>query len=834
VSDLHPVSRRHFLRYSALGLAGLAGLSIFPNSKSIISLAASSNPIIDENNLPGNTDWKLIASADIKNLQIKGYASATSVNKGDSINFHVATNPPNQTYNIDIYRMGWYNGAGSRKMLSVGPFTATAATTNLNNPPYYSSPPSTPDPDSFGTVACNWPVGYTLNVPATWTTGVYLVKLSTTFPNPYKENYIHFVVRDDNSTADLLFQCSVTTYQAYNGFGGKSLYPDNSINGAAVKVSFDRPYLMTSALTVGTTTIDQGAGNFLSWELPTLRFLEMNGYNVAYCTDIDLHNNPALMNNHKAFLSVGHDEYWSRAMYDNALAFRSNGKHLAFLGANEIYWQIRMESSASNVANRVMVCYKLNYASDPDYIARNYATTTYLWRELPPGAANPAYSRPENQLVGVMYDGTNNNYPGADFAVNNSGHWVYAGTGFSDWTHVPGIVGYEWDKRVSNGLEPAGLVQLSGSPVTTGSGASSTSNATIYQASSGSWVFATGTIFWAYALDYVNNIQTQDLRNTGIQRATRNVLDFFVNISIDSISPAVVSQNSGAFTLTVTGSNFVNGAVVKWNGANRTTTFVNSGKLTAQIDATDLQTTGVFPISVTNPDNTTSQPVNLTVTVAPPLAVNSLAPTSISQLENAFTLTVNGSGFVSGAVVKWNGSARTTSFVNSSVVTAQILASDIQFAGTFPITVSNPDNTTTSAINFAVVIPVVTNPVDGGEASSSLAPGTLSYALKHTRSGDTILFSNLGPANKVKVNGKLPAVPAGVNLDGGSCGGSRVVIDGAGVNADGLMLAGHTRLRNLKIENFGGRQVVGKVSATSSQETSSNKSQCTVIAKVGN
>ena len=109
-----------------------------------------------------------------------------------------------------------------------------------------------------------------------------------------------FVVRDDARVSDLLFQSSVSTMQAYNGWGGKSLYPFNSSGPQAARVSFDRPY-------------GAGAGftEFQRWEYPTIRFLEREGYDVTYCTDVDTHAQPDMLVKHRAFLSVGHDEYWS-------------------------------------------------------------------------------------------------------------------------------------------------------------------------------------------------------------------------------------------------------------------------------------------------------------------------------------------------------------------------------------------------------------------------------------------------------------------------------------------------------------------------------------------
>src|SRR5262249_25191341 len=168
------------------------------------------------------------------------------------------------------------------------------------------------------------------------------------------QNYIIFVVRDDQRVADLLYQQSVTTYQANNNYPndnttGKSLYEFNSFGAntvtggpQAVKVSFDRP------------SINDGAGEFFMCEVYFVRWIERMGYDVAYATDIDTHANGARLRNYKGFLSVGHDEYWSQAMYDAAEAARDAGVNLAFFGANALYWQVRFEPSSRGVPNRVM------------------------------------------------------------------------------------------------------------------------------------------------------------------------------------------------------------------------------------------------------------------------------------------------------------------------------------------------------------------------------------------------------------------------------------------------------------------------------------------------
>src|SRR5205085_5613203 len=172
-------------------------------------------------------------------------------------------------------------------------------------------------------------------------------------------------LRDDGRKSDILFQQAVATYQAYNNYPdgtGKSLY-DSGSNGPlttlgtqrAVKVSFDRPY---------TYTDHTGAGEFLRWELYFVRWLERSGYDVSYSTDLDTHASGSRLLNYKGFLSVGHDEYWSKAMRDAAEAARDAGHNLAFFGGNDVFWQIRLESSAGGVPNRVITCYK-NAAIDP-------------------------------------------------------------------------------------------------------------------------------------------------------------------------------------------------------------------------------------------------------------------------------------------------------------------------------------------------------------------------------------------------------------------------------------------------------------------------------------
>src|SRR5438046_1266312 len=270
--------------------------------------AAAANPIVTENQETGTTAWQIGAQPANDTIgQIKGYASATSVSQNQSIKFYVSVYPP-QTYSIDFYRIGWYGGLGGRLRLNVPALLGT------------TQAPCVPNV-STGLTDCGWEPSYTLTVPPDWTSGVYLGLLTNS--RGY-QNYVIFVVKDGRP-AQYLYQSSVATYQAYNdypnnGLTGKSLYPFNSYGVAvgrsdtrAYKVSFDRPYS------------GDGAGQFFWWEIQFVRWAERLGYDLTYTTDIDTHENGRALLNSKAFLAVGHDEYWSAQMFNAAEAARDSG-----------------------------------------------------------------------------------------------------------------------------------------------------------------------------------------------------------------------------------------------------------------------------------------------------------------------------------------------------------------------------------------------------------------------------------------------------------------------------------------------------------------------------
>ncbi|MFN7928863.1 MAG: DUF6605 domain-containing protein [Blastocatellia bacterium] len=454
------------------------------------------NPTKQENSLPGTSDWWITAA---RNNEVAGYASATSVNRGEPITLHIHCIDPR--VKLEVFRLGWYQGMGARLMLP----NVTVTTR--------SQPMPTPNA-STGLAECNWAASYTVNTQTNseaWPSGYYLARL-TSQPRGY-QSYIIFLVRDDQRKADLLFQQSVTTYAAYNLWGGKNLYGGTG-GQRAYKVSFNRPYDDSG-----------GAGHVWAEEMQMLRFLEREGYDVKYCTNIDVHLQPAATWGAKAFLSVGHDEYWSWEMRQHVEEARASGLHLAFFSSNTCYRQIRLEPSPlTGAANRTVVCYKDNLI---DPVAKQTATkhlTTVSWRDEP-------VNRPECELIGIQYDEAM--FPAAgNVVVANDTHWVFQDTGLRNGDRFINLLnGREVDRiytKVPNTeILCASPVQVQGLSYD----ANRLTHVTLYTwPSSGALVFASGTMYWSLVLDdFGQSARGEVPVNLAAQQMTRNLLARFTS-----------------------------------------------------------------------------------------------------------------------------------------------------------------------------------------------------------------------------------------------------------------------------------------------------------------
>ena len=340
-------------------------------------------------------------------------------------------------------------------------------------------------------VECDWTPSWRTTVGPDWPSGSYLIRLEG---SRGEQQYVPFTIRDDTSHATFIVQSSVTTWQAYNPYGGYSLYgglPDGGLANRSRIVSFDRPYSHDA------TALDaRGSGDFLGNELPFIYLAERHGLDVTYWTDVDLHARPELLAHHRCLVSLGHDEYWSMVMRDATEASIARGMNVAFLGANACYRQIRLQRSPLG-EDREVVCYK-DAAEDPITKTDPALATGESW-------ATDPIPRPESSLVGVMYQAYGASGP---LVVADSSSWAFAGTGLRDGDTIPNVIGSEFDGFEPKMPRPPGPVQiLAHSPTVTEVSGKGFSDMSYYSVGSSGGVFASGTASFVSAMwDGVGNL----------------------------------------------------------------------------------------------------------------------------------------------------------------------------------------------------------------------------------------------------------------------------------------------------------------------------------------
>ena len=320
-------------------------------------------------------------------------------------------------------------------------------------------------------------------------------------------------------------QTSDLNWHAYNDYGGNSLYTGNPA-GRAYKVSYNRP-----------CNVPNLNAWFFTSEYPMLRWLEQNGYDVTYFTGVDTDRYGGLITQHKVFMSVGHDEYWSGGQRTSVEAARAAGVNLAFFSGNEMFWKTRWEPSVdgTNTPFRTMVCYKetsANAVIDP----ADPPIWTGMWRD--PRFSPPADGdRPENALTGTLFgvSSPRNDAITVHEADGKLRFWrntSIANLGFGQVATLPaGVLGYEWDVAPDNGFRPAGLVPLSTTTLDVQTcviayaigPCRATHHLTLYRAASGALVFGAGTGQWSWGLDS-NHAIAGTPTDVNMQQATVNLL----------------------------------------------------------------------------------------------------------------------------------------------------------------------------------------------------------------------------------------------------------------------------------------------------------------------
>lgn len=410
--------------------------------------------VVEENEKPGTTDWTL-TGGQIPTEQLAGFADKTSYASGDPVTLRVTSQVP--TWTAEVYRLGFYQGTGGRLVWTSQPQTGQVQ-------------PAPRVLEGNMVSAATWSPSLKIDTTG-YVPGSYLVKLVA--PNK-QARYVPFTVHSADFKGRLVLLSATTTYQAYNEWGGYSLYrgPGKGFDDRARRVSYDRPY------------DTQGARHVVGYEQNVVFTAERLGLNLGYAASEDIDAGPNAFAGARGIVSPGHDEYWSPGMRSTVETLRDQGTNLAFLGANAVYWRVRY--AASELGERRIVEGYKSAAEDP---VKTEAATA-MWRQSP----SP---KPESSLVGMLYEC----FPAEGaLVVHDPDFFLFQGTGATKGSSYPGLIGTEIDRAYPGSLAPPTLRVVAHSPVQCGKVGTTYSDVTYYTTPSGAGVFAAGTMNWTYGL----------------------------------------------------------------------------------------------------------------------------------------------------------------------------------------------------------------------------------------------------------------------------------------------------------------------------------------------
>jgi hypothetical protein len=501
-SKKNGITRRDLLKLSAAASA-VAGVGASASGRA--ATPKQSARIVEENLKPGTTDWQLTytkvdPATRYRSPLIEGYVSKASLAAGDSLDIMVSTNP-SSPFTIDLYRMGYYGGTGACHKAQLGPFDGIVQ--------------EDPEVGTNRVRECTWKACTEFTIPEDWVSGVYLGKLSL-IEDRY-QSYIIFIVTDERK-ADLLFQCSDNTWQAYNRWPSQyALYDDGTSQWAlkaGVHVSYDRPY--GKYCQILDNPLSQGSGEFLLWEFPLAFWMEREGYDVTYCSNTDIHARPECLEKVKGFISIGHDEYWSLEQFNHVKAAVDDGLNAAFFSGNSICFVSPFEPSSTGVPNRIL-----------ERAGRYGGLSDVEKEKMGPFPITDAPN--EATLMGAR---TTNPYNGSgDWIISDDTSWIYENTGVKNGDRIPGLVGWEFHG------EPADIPDLKivAQGIATNAGNETAHwTSTLYPGKKDNWVFNVATIWWAQGLSVppghmppISHYGRPHGTDERVEQITRNVLDRF-------------------------------------------------------------------------------------------------------------------------------------------------------------------------------------------------------------------------------------------------------------------------------------------------------------------
>lgn len=397
-----------------------------------------SRAVIAENKKRGTAAWRIASEPPTGTIQ--GFATQTYVARGGDVDLYVSTDAP--TFRVQAYRMGWYGGDGGRLVWTSSPVKGMVQ-------------PPCPLDASTNTVRCTtWARSLVVPVTAAFVPGDYLLKL---VGSTGVASYVLMTVWDPTSTATYLVMARSFVEALWNTYGGYSMYQGQGpciidhdsypVCNRARVASFDRPY-----------DTGDGAADFLGNEFPLVEYLERQGLDATYVTDVTVDEHPGIVTAHKALLSLGHDEAWSYNEREAVQQAEGKGVNVAFISAASIVRHVRLQADAMG-PDQDVVDYRnpdedpVNGHGDPMQVTGNtWGQPPTSWSQVP--------------FVGEEYSGyINLTEPNVPFVVADASAWIFKGTGLQNGAALPGVVGSDIDHLALGGGSPSGIQVLGHSPI---------------------------------------------------------------------------------------------------------------------------------------------------------------------------------------------------------------------------------------------------------------------------------------------------------------------------------------------------------------------------------
>lgn len=359
------------------------------------------------------------------------------------------------------------------------------------------------------TISAGWVPSVSVETTG-WPPGFYLVKLVA---SSRYQAYVPLILRSTTTEGRVTLVAPTMTWEAYNDWGGYSLYQAPPGRQRSWAVSFGRPNQAP------------GAGQFLYNVLGTVVLAERLGIPLAYEADTDIATRPGLLHGAAGYVSLGHDEYWTVPERREVTAARDNGTNLAFLSSNTMYWRVRLGTTRSD-GEHLVTGYKTDAATADPLRRVDPVRTTARWRD-------PPHPDPENSLTGTLYECFPVDQP---YRVATPTWWGFRGTGVKAGTELPHLVGEEADRVYPLPSTPRPL-QILSSVTYSCDGVQTSAESTYYTTRSGAGVIDFGTQRWACAVRQ----HCPDISATGIafvRRVTANVLRGFARGPVGRQHPA--------------------------------------------------------------------------------------------------------------------------------------------------------------------------------------------------------------------------------------------------------------------------------------------------------